>query len=228
MNKRTSAFRALVKFDEAKPDVERVYNVDCINSIIKMGRDAGFFVTYNHPTWSGESYDAYMNYEGMHAMEICNYECICLGHDEHNEKIYDAMLKSGKRVYCVATDDNHNKPNMESSFGAFTMIKAEKLKYEMITEALVKGAFYATEGPLIDELWYEDGKVYIEFSPAREAFITNANRKVSRVKGKNGELITTACFNVENDDMFFRITVEGADGKRAYTNAYFVDALTEA
>ncbi len=164
----------------------------------------------------------------MHAMEICNYECICLGHDEHNEKIYDAMLKSGKRIYCVATDDNHNKPDMESSFGAFTMIKAEKLKYEMITEALVKGEFYATEGPLINELWYEDGKVYIEFSPAREAFITNANRRVSRVKDKNGELITKACFNVENDDMFFRITVEGADGKRAYTNAYFIDALTEA
>ena len=34
-------------------------------------------------------------------------------------------------------------------------------------------------------------------------------------------------FNVENDDMFFRITVEGADGKRAYTNAYFIDELTD-
>ncbi|MBR2885330.1 MAG: CehA/McbA family metallohydrolase [Clostridia bacterium] len=227
LNKYTSEFRDLVKFDETKPDVERIYNSDCINSIIKMGRDAGFFVTYNHPTWSGESYDTYMNYEGMHAMEVCNYECICIGHDEHNEKIYDAMLKSGKRIYCVATDDNHNRADRESSFGAFTMIKADKLEYKSITEALVKGEFYATEGPLINELWYEDGKVYVTFSPAREAFITNANRRVSRIKGEGDELITKACFNVENDDKFFRITVVGADGKRAYTNAYFIDKVID-
>ena len=36
LNKHTSQFRELVKFDETKPDVERIYNSDCINSIIKM------------------------------------------------------------------------------------------------------------------------------------------------------------------------------------------------
>ena len=45
------------------------------------------------------------------------------------------------------------------------------------------------------------------------------------MKGENGKLITKACFNVFDDDGFFRITVEGADGKRAYTNAYFIDEL---
>jgi len=219
-------FKHLIKFDETKPDVKRVYNSECINGIIKEGRECGFFVTYNHPTWSGETYESYIKYEGMNAMEICNYECICIGHDEHNGRVYDEMLKKGKRIYCVATDDNHNKPGLAGeSYGAFTVIKAEKLEYKTITDALLNGNFYASEGPEIKELWFEDGKVYIEFSPAREAFITNGNRKVARIKGENGELITSACFNVEEDDEFFRITVEASDGKRAYTNAYFTDTL---
>lgn len=225
LNKHTSQFRELVKFDDTKPDFVRTYNRECVNRAIKESVDNGFFVTYNHPTWSGESYETYMNYEGMHAMEICNYECVCLGHDEHNERIYDQMLKNGKHIYCVATDDNHNNPGMDSSFGGFTVIKAEKLEYKAITKALLDGNFYASEGPEIKELYYEDGKAYIEFSAAREAFITNATRKVGRIKGKNGNLITKACFDVLDDDGFFRITVEDAEGKRAYTNAYFIDEL---
>lgn len=214
----------MVKFDETKPDYERVYTPECISDMMKQGADNGFFVTYNHPTWSMESYYDYINYHNMHAMEIFNYDCYCTGHDEHNSKEYDEMLKKGKRIYCVATDDNHNN-KYNDSFGGFTMIKADKLEYKTITKALVDGNFYASEGPLIDELWYEDGKVYVTFPPAREAFITKASRKASRVKGENGELITQACFDVEDDDIYFRVTVEGPDGKRAYTNAYFLDEI---
>ncbi len=227
LNAHTSQFRDLIKFDEAKPDFERIYNCTCVNEIIKEARESGFFVTYNHPTWSGESYETYMGYEGMHAMEICNYECVILGHDEHNEKIYDEMLKKGKRLFCVATDDNHNKPERKlSSFGGFTVIKAEKLEYKAITDALVKGDFYASEGPSIEELWYEDGKVTVTFSPAKKAFITKPNRRAAVAQSENDEPITKACFNVEDDDGYFRITVEDAAGKRAYTHAYFLDELT--
>ena len=53
------------------------------------------------------------------------------------------------------------------------MIKAEKLNYKTITDALVAGNFYASEGPTIEKLWYEDGKVFIESSPAQAITITN-------------------------------------------------------
>lgn len=45
----------------------------------------------------------------MNAMEIVNHECCELGYPEHNERVYDDMLRGGKRIYCVATDDNHKK-----------------------------------------------------------------------------------------------------------------------
>ncbi|MEE1042932.1 MAG: hypothetical protein UH854_03105 [Clostridia bacterium] len=215
-----------VKFDEALPDYERNYDLECMNDMLKTFLEKGFFVTYNHPKWSLETYELYMQLENMHAMEICNGGSTANGYEDRNSKEYDDMLRGGKKIYCIAADDAHMRGTVDA-FGGFTMIKADKLEYKTITDALVNGNFYASEGPIINQLWYEDGKVYVTFEPAREAFITKGVRlhRGSRVIGENGELITQASFDVGEDDIYFRITVEGPDGRRAYTNAYFIDDI---
>ena len=45
-----------VKFDETLPDYERGYTGEAINEMMKNAKEHGFFVTYNHPTWSQEKY----------------------------------------------------------------------------------------------------------------------------------------------------------------------------
>ena len=97
-----------VKFDESKPDYERSYTPECVSDMMRIGRENNFFVTYNHPRWSLEEYGNYINYDGMNAMEIYNNSCIVMGYHEYNGVIYDEMLRSGKRIYCTATDDNHS------------------------------------------------------------------------------------------------------------------------
>ena len=72
-----------VKFDENEEDYERVYTPKKINEMIKIARDHGFFVTYNHPVWSLESYPEYTAYEGMNAMEIYN-ACYVVGYPDYN------------------------------------------------------------------------------------------------------------------------------------------------
>lgn len=213
-----------VKFDESKPDYIRTYDLDCMNDMLKTFKDSGFFVTYNHPKWSLETYDLYMSLDNFHAMEVCNYGSRYTGYDERNSKEYNDMLRGGKRVYCTASDDAHMRGTVDA-FGAFTMIKADSLEYKTVTDALMKGNFYSSEGPIINELWYEDGKVHVTFEPAREAFITKPGRSAGRVKAEQGKFITEAVFDVEEDDVYFRITVESTDGKRAYTNAYFLDEI---
>ena len=139
------------------------YNGEYISSVIQKARDDDFFVTYNHPIWSMETEDQYRNYYGMHAMEIVNWDCIVEGYNDRNETIYDQMLREGKKLYCLATDDNHDAYPIDhpknDSFGGFTMIKAENLTYSVIADALIKGDFYASEGPEIKELYFEDGKI---------------------------------------------------------------------
>ena len=163
-------YKHLVKFNENEPDHERIYTKECINEVIRKGREQGFFVTYNHPVWSQEDYRDYTAYENLNAMEICNFACVDGGYPEYNPRVYDDMLRTGKRIYCIAADDNHNsfdeKTKYNGSFGGFTVIKAEKLEYRTITKALEEGNFYASQGPEIKALWYEDGKIHVECSDA--------------------------------------------------------------
>jgi len=198
---------------------------------MKEAAEDGFFVTYNHPAWSLETSMQYCNYHGMHAMEIINYGCVVEGFEDYNERAYDEMLREGgERIFSVATDDNHNRypygnPRCDS-LGGFTMIKAEELTYEKITEALMRGDFYASEGAEINELWYEDGKVHVACSDASKIVCLSGRRK-TRVVFAEDIPLTEVEFDIVPEDVYFRITVHGMNGKKAYTSAYFVDKLIE-
>lgn len=222
-------YRDQVKFDETLPDFERTYTPECINEIMRTGRENGFFVTYNHPCWSMEDFRNYGSYENMHAMEICNFSSFNAGFAEYNAQVYDELLRQGKRIYCIATDDNHNGAPIDSkrldSFGGFTMIKAEKLDYAAIGEALLAGNFYASQGPAIEELWIEDGKLHVKSSAAEMISMTTGTRKLRRVMREKGKTLTKATFAVDSDDIYVRITVTDKHGLHADSNAYFVDEL---
>lgn len=214
-------YREQAKFDESLPDYVRSYTHEGISDMMQKGRDAGFFVTYNHPSWSMEEYPDYVGYNGMHAMEICNYGCFCVGYEDYVPQIYDSLLRAGKRIFCTATDDNHNRNN--DSCGGFTMIKADKLEYTAITDALLKGQFYASQGPAIEELWLEGDMVHIKCSPARAIYMNTGVRRTAFARANAGETITEATFRVRPEDQYFRLTVVDEAGKPANTNAYFTD-----
>lgn len=211
-----------IQYDENEPDYVREYTHECISDMMKKGRENGFFVTYNHPSWSLENYTDYMGYNNMHAMEIYNNECINMGYCDYNEKEYDDMLRGGKRIYCLATDDCHK---LETCCGGYIMIKADKLEYKTITNAMVAGNFYASYGPSIYKLWFEDNKIHIECSDAVSIKMNTARRCAKKHKSPEGSFVNGACFDVVPEDGYVRITVVDKNGKHANTNAYFTDEL---
>ena len=213
-----------VVFDPSVPDFVREHTPECVNTAIRTAREAGFFVTYNHPAWSMESACDYLAYEGMNAMEICNYSALVGGYEDYNPMAYDEMLRAGKRIICISADDNHN---LHDAFGGFTMIKANKLDYRSVTKALEAGECYASQGPEIFELYYEDGFVYITCSPAAKISYQAGRRYAKARYPEEGELLTCASFPVNLEkDIYFRLTVEDASGKHANTRAYFCDELS--
>ncbi len=225
-------YKELVQFDESLPDYVREYSVEGISEMMQMGRDNGFFVTYNHPGWSLENYEQYANYRGMHAMEICNYGCYEMGYEDYNPKVYDDILRTGNRIFCIAADDNHNRtaagnPWSHDSFGGFTVIRADRLDYRTVTRALEQGNFYASMGPEIHELYIEDNKVHITCSPAKHIRLHCGARHSRQIHAEDGKYLTEATFELHPEtDIFFRLSVENEKGLRANTNAYFCDALT--
>ena len=226
------------KVDLAKDraPITRRYDPEFISALMQEAREDRFFVTYNHPVWSLESTEECFRYHGMHAMEIVNYSSYVTGHEERNSNIYDAMLHRGEDIYCIATDDNHDvypigHPKCDS-FGGFTMIKAEKLEYGAVTQALLDGHFYASEGPEIFELYYDsdDNRVHIKTTEAVRVLMTTGNRhNNAKTAERKGETVTETSFKLEQPDTdYVRFIVRDREGKEAYTHAYRVSEIRAA
>ena len=203
--------RKSVRFDPSKPDYVRTYSHEGVSEMMKGCAEAGFFVTYNHPVWSLERYPEYMGYEGMHAIEMVNNGSAVFGYPE--------MLTGGKRVFCIAADDNHIIER--DSFGAYTVIGAPTLEYRAVTDALFAGTFYCSTGAAIDEMYIEDGTLYVKTPPAREIRVFTGARHAKCIRGTREKPVTELCFDLTDPRCrYFRVTVTDLDGNCAYSNAY--------
>ena len=210
-------------YDGAGDDV-KVYSAEGISNLIKRARDAGFIVSYNHPTWSKDDASLYTGLDGLFAMEIYNNGAQLMGHDAYCPYVYEEMLRSGQRIGCVATDDTHHR---EDLFGGLTYVYADALTHEAVISALDSGDFYASRGPIINELWYEDGVFHIECSPAKQIVVSNSGRRDPKISVKRAEsgYITSADFPICELDHFVRFTVTDADGMTANTRGYWREEI---
>lgn len=203
------------------------YSDERINAFVKRANENGYLVAVNHPAWSMQTFHDYENINGLWAIEMYNHGCAQVGHIEDSNHIYDRLLRSGKRLWCECSDDNHNPMPLTSpdsdSFGGFTVIYADKLDYESVIAALECGDFYASCGPTFEYAYFEDGKVYVKCSPVRSIRLLNEGRDAPVATARKGELITEAVFDVDRDFVgkFIRVDIRDEHGKFADTNPLF-------
>lgn len=211
---------AIVKKDG---DHQRTYSAQGINEIIEAANKNGFLVSYNHPTWSLETYEQYSQYTGIWGVEIFNTACVTAGLFEYNDHVFDEFLRMGKRVFPIAADDNHN--DRDDSFGGFIMVNSDALQYENIIESLKCGDFYASTGPLIDEVFVEGDTVTVKCANAKHVYLSTCSRRAYGIHAPNDGYLNEAEFKFIPDDIYFRITVVDEFGNRANTGAYFIEEL---
>ena len=221
-----------VKVNKKESMLLRKYTDRGIKKLIKTGKKYGFFVTYNHPTWSLESYREYTRCIGADAMEITNYGCAVCGFDDDNGHAYDDMLRAGGRLYCISSDDNHNiypdsSPDCDS-YGGYIMIASPSLKYADVIKALKRGLFYSSTGtykhtgPEIHSIVLENNEVTVKTGNARSIAYIPCSRDCQMKNAAHGESINEATFKIKKNERFFRITVTDTYGYKAYSNAYFL------
>lgn len=215
-----SFYKDKIKFES---EYERFYTPESINEMIRIGKEKGFIVSYNHPSWSCENALQYLHYDDLFAVEIYNHDCAQMGilTDEH---VYDDMLRAGKKLFCSACDDNHNKldfdnPNQDS-FGGWVCINAEKLDYKEIMNALQSGNFYASSGPAIFSLTRDGDKVTVQTSACKRIQLVTATRRCGSFTAKDGETLTNAEFLLSETDGYFRIRAVDENGNIAFSQAY--------
>ena len=205
------------------PDYERSY--DEINALINGFAAHGFIAMLNHPTWSLQTMEDYRNLDttNIFAMEMYNHGCYIEGYDEFDGHIYDELLRAGHKLFCTATDDNHNIHPQDSghwdSCGGFVMIKAPELTHKAIYQALKEGHFYASTGPEIKALYIEDGKLCVETSPAARIAVSSAARQSKVTYPEVGQSsMTHAEFDISNCiPGYLRLTVTDEHGHIAWS-----------
>lgn len=205
---------------------KRKYTVESINETIKKCNDAGFLVQYNHPNWSLNEREDYINLKGLWSLEILNYATERLTGGEYCPYIYDDMVRSGMyNLYCSMGDDNHNRGgSLNQSFGGSTFFGAKELKYDQIIEAMENGTFYCASGknpPKINALYVEDNVIKIDCTEATDVILTGYARAWRNISNDAG--ITHAEFPLDKTDVMFRITVRDKYGNNAHTHYYKVE-----
>lgn len=207
-------------------EYDRLYTHEGISDMIKRAHDMGYLVAYNHPSWSLENSFDYLGYAGIDFVEIYNTGCVKEGHTD-DERVFEDLLLSGRRVFCIAGDDNHNKKPLDSpasdSFGGYIMINEERLEYSAIMKALWQGRFYVSTGAEIHSVTRDESSVTIKTSNASSIHMRTGGRRCESAFGEADSPLTEATFTLRREDKFFRFKVIGSDGKIAYSQAYYID-----
>lgn len=217
-------------------DLAHTYSPENINRIIARANERGILVTYNHPSWSMEFHKDYSVYEGLWAMEYRNSTCIAGGNDENNGWVFREFLNMGKPLMPVMADDmhvirhpRHGCPILGQSW---TVVAADRLTYDCVMDALVRGDLYSSCGPEIHSLTFEDGILRITCSPATKIQLIKSCRP-NRMDW--GEGLTEAEFDLrewielsqDDPDAWFYVVVTAADGTYAVTRAFRPKDLLE-
>lgn len=205
--------------------------IEYINNYVKNICDRGYAAMINHPYWSSIGTEEIMKIENIFALEVYNYGCAVSENTAESLETWDACLRKGKRLWGMATDDNHNHKGLDNkradSFGGWINVKAKSLSQEHIIESILEGSFYASTGPEIYDYYVEDGYAFIECSNVEKIYMHSY---------KNGELlyrfqcemamddkgVTKHRFQLKGDEDFLRIQIYDYFGKVAYTNPIYL------
>ncbi len=226
--------RACITDEMRKADYEHFYNVDCINDMIAKANAEGFLVVYNHPVWSLHSREDYIDLKGLWGVEVYNHGSFVDGYVETAFPA-DEFARKGEKIVLSCTDDAHALKHM---FGGWVIVNAKSLAYDDVFTALKNKDLYSSTGPAIEEIYIEDGFLYVKTSPAKRIFLTS-ERRFSRAQSAVEGLISEAKFDItpyiENskkcgsdlDKCYLRITVYDEKGQFAYSRPYFFDEIVE-
>ncbi len=171
-----------------------------------------------HPYWSGLVAADLTSLEGCFALEVYNSGADVESARGYSSVHWDDALTLGMTLGGLATDDGHQHA-LDHGLG-WTMIKAEELTLPAVTEALLRGRYYASTGPSLEDLRVAGDRVYVRSSPAAVIALVSQPTWGERVAAKDGEVLTEAEFALPAC-RYCRVEVMDRKGKVAWSSPIF-------
>ncbi len=194
-------------------------------ALAKRAAESGAFVTIAHPGWYTLSLADALTIDAAHAVEIYNHKST-----QHNDKgdawsFLDQMLMAGRHLNATASDDAHFFPGQPDHFGGWVHVRAEANEPDLLLAALKAGNFYASQGPELVSIVLTANEITIRSSPVRSIFVTG---KGSLARNLHQNDLTEATFALEPfRDSYLRVTVIDGQGKRAWSNPFWLEGDKE-
>lgn len=200
--------------------IDETDGAEAFRKMIELTKNRRVAVIYCHPDWSRIEFEDLQDMDGFMAMEIFNSESNICGDVGGTTSYWDSLLRRGRKVFGVATDDCHQVYNMGKGW---IQVKAEELTHESIMENFLKGNFYASNGPEIHDFYIEDGNLHVECSPCRKIHMVQFPQNGKTAYNEDDSLISSAVIPVSPvPPKYIRIVCEDAEGHRAWSNPIFL------
>lgn len=192
-------------------------------SMVDYLRAHGCFVTYNHPIWSRVEEHEFSTLHGVDLLEIYNYGTEIESATGYNITYWDNMIRHGHPICAFASDDNHNGPQLDDSFGGWVMVKAPELTQDAIVAGLLAGNFYSSAGPEIYDFGVREGVAYVDCSPVcRVNFVAGpyvSDGHTIMASSQTTNTLTHAEYTLRGREKTLRIECIDCYGRTAWTNA---------
>ncbi len=205
------------------PETEEGTLLERVQRLIDWGNATGNLVILSHPNSSRQYEDSALPLTGLTALEVHNntsHFSEGIGRSEHQ---WDAFLRAGKKIWGVAVDDGHLGVDY---YGGWIMVSADELTIPSIAKAIKEGSFYSTTGPLIHDLYVENGTIHISCSPCeRIRFIQYEDRGKMFLSPDQKDSLTEAEWAFSPSAKFVRVECITSDGKIAWSNPIYIDEL---
>ena len=185
---------------------------------------AGAFVGIAHPAWYGVRVADAESLPRAHAVEVFN-----TGHTSDSDRgngwfLADLLTLDGRHILAFAADDAHfnNRPD---HFGGWVMVQAESLTPEALLAALKVGRYYSSQGPTLEHVGIDGDQIVVRCSPCQSIHASGRQPLNRYAHAAPGTLLTEASFPVAHFDGYScRVTIVDAQGLRAWTNPFWLDA----
>lgn len=188
-----------------------------------------------HTYWSGLRTEQWEDCDGLLGIEVWNTGCeLEVGRGDSSVH-WNEALERGRPLQALATDDSHH-PGYDSGY-AWTMVRAAERTQEAVLDALRRGSFYGSTGPVIEDVALDGDAVVVRCSPAASVTLYSgrcrgARANAGRLGYPNGSrilerdhagLITAVRLERPPLAPFGRVEVSDTAGGRAWTNALWTN-----
>jgi len=134
------------------------------------------------------------------------------------EKMWDAALTAGKRIYGVGSDDTHVLSTYAGK--SWVMVRCAELTSPAILEALEAGDFYVSTGVLLEDIRSTLRNLRIRIKPETDSVYR------TEFVGPGGQILAVSAslkpvYRQKGDETYVRARIIASDGSLALTQPVF-------